>query len=367
MIDAGPSTGRAPFRVLCISGGGARGVLAAAAIAELDKSRRVRLGASAPALIDHFDLVVGTSTGALIAIALAFRTEPERLVDCYRRMAPALFPPRLKWVRLLKAFIGPMCRLDRLRSFAEQLIDASATLGTASCPVVVTAVERVTGRPVCLKTSHHPSLTRDGSMLAVEAALASAAAPIVFEPCSTQDHRTLLDGGLWANNPVLVGLIEARHRFGQQLGSIRIASVGTGKFPFKRGPWYRRQRSALEYVGITGGKMLELVWRGQSEFAVNASRQLLADGALVEVDADLPAAGRGCYEMTDARPDTMHELEELGRRAGQTAAPSFFERFLRDGVAARHISKSESEPNGATVGGVSVGAPAVGTTLATAR
>jgi len=68
---------RQPFRILSLDGGGIRGAFTAAFAAEVEK----RLGRP---LADHFDLIAGTSTGAIIAVALALREPAEKIERFYR-------------------------------------------------------------------------------------------------------------------------------------------------------------------------------------------------------------------------------------------------------------------------------------------
>ena len=73
-----------PFRILALSGGGVRGVFQAVYLARLAKE----LGSP---LQNHFDLIAGTSTGALIGLAVALNVALQRIVDFYSNEAPKVF------------------------------------------------------------------------------------------------------------------------------------------------------------------------------------------------------------------------------------------------------------------------------------
>ena len=68
---------------------------------------------------------------------------------------------------------------------------------------------------------------RDGGVLLSDAILASCSAPAYFDPAHV-DNYLLADGGLWANNPSIIALVEAVSKFGQPIEQVRILSVGTG-------------------------------------------------------------------------------------------------------------------------------------------
>lgn len=76
------------------------------------------------------------------------------------------------------------------------------------------------------KTPHHERLRRDWKIPMVDVAMATTAAPTYF-PAASVDGQRLVDGGVWANNPSLVGIGEAVSMLGVSLGSIRVLNLGT--------------------------------------------------------------------------------------------------------------------------------------------
>ena len=87
------------------------------------------------------------------------------------------------------------------------------------------------------KTGHNPNKTRDDNYKLVDVCLASAAAPIFFpihkqkNPDDENENQYFVDGGLWANNPVLSGLVEALTITSNDGRPIQIVSVGTCEKP----------------------------------------------------------------------------------------------------------------------------------------
>ncbi len=77
------------------------------------------------------------------------------------------------------------------------------------------------------KTPHHPDYEWDADERMIDVALATTAAPTFFQPHST-DNYVLLDGGLIANNPVMVALVDALSCFDIARRQVRILSIGTG-------------------------------------------------------------------------------------------------------------------------------------------
>ena len=73
------------FAVLSIDGGGVRGIFAAAVLANLERDTGTKI-------TDHFDLIVGTSTGGIIALGLGAGLSPEEILACYVENVNSIFP-----------------------------------------------------------------------------------------------------------------------------------------------------------------------------------------------------------------------------------------------------------------------------------
>ena len=82
-----------PFQILALDGGGLKGMFSVAVSAELEKLLKTDLAS-------HFDLIVGTSTGGLIALALGAGKSPSEIVDIYAELGTKVFgqPRRLRRV-----------------------------------------------------------------------------------------------------------------------------------------------------------------------------------------------------------------------------------------------------------------------------
>lgn len=242
------------FRVLSLDGGGVRGIYTASLLQQLalrvgrftgsETVSRVDLGAK-------FDLIVGTSTGSIVGAALAAGVPLEDVVELYRTRSKDIFhsPQPIQrgglWDKIRVAIWalrhGP-CAANRPTALSEALqsVLGDETLeqlyrrrGVALC---VPTVDATTNRAWVFKTPHLKRLTRDNAYRLVDVCLASAAAPIYFpvhgvkDPDGGGQTHWFVDGGLWANNPVLVGLVEALE-VAPPDAHIEVLSVGTGGAP----------------------------------------------------------------------------------------------------------------------------------------
>lgn len=207
------------FRVLSIDGGGVRGVYPAALLAQFEQQL-------AQPIHRFFDLIVGTSTGGILAIGLALGIPARELEGLYRERASAVFPQSYlggarRWMTGRKYATGPL--EDELRrAFGD------AQLGAAKTRLCIPAVDCATGSPRVFKTRHSERFHVDAKLPAYRVALATAAAPTYFPAVPVTGPDAMVDGGLWANNPTMVGIVEATSVLRVPPSSLRVLSIGTG-------------------------------------------------------------------------------------------------------------------------------------------
>lgn len=80
------------FQILSLDGGGIKGIFSAAVLAHLEDDLQIRI-------TDHFDLLTGTSTGGIIALALGRGMRPREVVQFYVENGPKIFPSSV-WISL---------------------------------------------------------------------------------------------------------------------------------------------------------------------------------------------------------------------------------------------------------------------------
>ena len=225
-----------PFRVLSLDGGGIRGLYSAIILNTLlkrFKCENVDFGKG-------FDLIVGTSTGGILATGITAGIPLSQIIQIYRDNGKEIFHDPIpdgkfklfRWIyRNRNTPANDIKKLkDALRKcFGETTLDSLyARRKIALC---VTAVDCVDHAPFIFKTPHTGHLTRDKGYSLVDVCIATSSAPIIFplatapSPEDAEVDKFFVDGGLWANNPVLVGIIEALQLSGGK--PVEIFSVGS--------------------------------------------------------------------------------------------------------------------------------------------
>lgn len=173
-----------------------------------------------------FDLIVGTSTGAIVACALAAAVPLNDVIELYRTHGKFIFPRRLPTAFNFSLFADLIKRPAALRQGSVALQRALSncfkdeTLGRLylkrDIALCITAVNISNHKSWVFKTPHLGRTNhRDDMYTLVDVCLASSAAPIyrsiaaIDVPGGNSGYHAFIDGGLWANNPVLVAMIDA--------------------------------------------------------------------------------------------------------------------------------------------------------------
>lgn len=241
-----------PFRILSLDGGGIRGAFVAAFLADLEQKLNCRIA-------DYFDLLAGTSTGAIIAAALALHVPAARIEEFYRERGPRIFTRRAPlpvdgfWdkqkARFVEAYLAPHgLDFDQLRQSKYEAIElknaldevfGEAKIEDAKTRLVIPAVDLTRGQTIVFKTPHLPNMFRDRHYRVADVLMATTAAPTYFPHAVIDEGSAYVDGGMWANNPSMVAIVEAlkirevANRDLQDLPidqeAIFLLSVGTGK------------------------------------------------------------------------------------------------------------------------------------------
>lgn len=312
------------FKILAIDGGGIRGIYPAKYLAELEEEVE-------EPLCHYFDLIVGTSTGGIIAIALGLEIPAARLLELYKAKGAEIFSRRFPLP--FQMLFRPKYRNDALIAALKDVFE-ERLLGDSRVPLCIPAVDLSTGQTKVYKTRHAPRLTEDWELLAWKVAAATAAAPIYFPAFAVHEHDAKVDGGIWANNPSLVGLVEALS-LGYQLHEIRLLSIGTGEVRFhmdahvaKRAglvQWFCRMIVPSWLKGICKGQSLvELLLSTQSQ-AVHNQVSLLEPKVYQRINSPLTPDKFGLDAVEDCA-----ELEEVARQRAQETKAEIKDLFLKE-------------------------------------
>ena len=310
------TAGNRPRRVLSIDGGGIRGIIPAMVVAHIER----KLNKPAHEL---FDLLVGTSTGGILALGLSrpganrpAQFSARRVVKLYEEQGANIFEYSL-WRKLRT--VGGILDEAYSHEVLEDILGkyfAGATLADCEVPTMVTSYDIQNRRTVFLKSwhgDHQPLLCRD-------AARATSAAPTYFEPkpIDTGDVASvLIDGGIFMNSPSVSAYAEARKLFPDD--PIAVLSLGTGELtqpiPFEEA---RTWGSALRVMSL-----LDCMFDGVSKAADHQMRLFLGE-RYYRLQTSLDTASD---DIDDASAENIGSLKTIARdliKQNEAALVQFF-------------------------------------------
>jgi len=306
------------YKILSIDGGGIRGIIPAAILKEIERRTNKRI-------YQLFDLIAGTSTGGILALGLTTPREfnkngnyalysAEDLLNLYINQGADIFAKS----RTLPSFIP-----DQLASlFCPKYRDTGrdnilhsyfkdAFLVDALTKIFITSYDTVGRVPVFFTNDveqigvSYKKLFKGITMR--QAAIATSAAPTFFPPFELAD-LSLVDGGVYANNPVHLAITESiinsKGRETRTLDDLMVVSLGTGSltrpYPYNK----TKNWGALQWVG----PLIDVAFDAQSEAIASQLEQMFPSDRYYRFQALLTTADD---DMDNTSPRNISDLLEV--------------------------------------------------------
>ena len=352
---------RQPKRILALDGGGLRGILTLAILQKIEDVLRERHGSGKDFRLSHyFDLIAGTSTGAIIAATLSLGKSVEEIRAMYMSLGKKVFQKGLLREGLFRAKYDKARLIDELKG----VYGADTKLGSSALQTGFMAVTKRLDTGSWWPISNNPRGkyfdVRSGGVIGNcdyplwQVVRASTAAPAYFDPedieiAKAEDGTIVsgnfVDGGMSPfNNPSMLAVMYATmdgYRIGWPSGAenLLVVSVGTGRADpkVKRAnlPAENAIKSLLALMEDAGTLQETLLqWMSSSPTARSIDRELddlqhdlvagkpvisylryNVDLAASAVHALNPGIDQGKIESLTAMdaPENMDTLHELGR------------------------------------------------------
>lgn len=317
---------RKPFKILSIDGGGIKGLYSASVLAKIEEKAGKSSG-------ECFDMICGTSTGGLIALGLANGQNAESLVNLYFKDGNKIFPTyENKFARIFnrsivhtlkQTFLFGKYSNKKLKKIIEDTF-GDTKMGQLKNLVCIPSFNLISGMPRVFKYPHKEGdFFMDKNIPLVDVALATSAAPTYF-PIHEYNDFLFVDGGVWANNPSMCGLLEALKYFvgdDKEYTHVEMLSIASVSKP---SGWPAKIRKRRSFIGWKS-KLIEPSMDGQAYFA-----HFFLDTALVRIHKDsiyvriespqLSLAQMPVVEMDRADTKALSTLKTLGEHDGYTSA-----------------------------------------------
>ena len=209
-------------RILALDGGGAKGFYTLGVLEEIE-------GMLGCPLCERFDLVFGTSTGAIIAALIALGHPIATVHDLYRKYVPRILGTKTR-----------SARSRALAVLADEVFD-KVTFDSVKTGVGIVATKWLIERPMIFKSDIRQAHGRKGTfqpgfgVSISDAVQASCSAYPFFErkliTTGAGEEVELIDGGYCANNPTLFAIADAVGPLNKQRSDVRVVNVGVGVYP----------------------------------------------------------------------------------------------------------------------------------------
>lgn len=301
-------------RILAIDGGGVKGMFPASLLATFEDFK-------GESIANYFDLIVGTSTGGVIALGLGLGFSAKEVAAFYEDLGTRIFSGNRLW-RRLRQFVLAKYEHDQLKSVLQSQF-GEKKLGESTSRLVIPALNLENGEVHVFKTAHHPKFERDYKEFAVDVALATASAPTYFPAHILPSGTPLVDGGLYANNPVGLAVVEAISVLGWPRESLRVLSIGCTTSPMSINSARRR---GLGYF-YWGPRVAEAFMTAQSSVAYGTAKLLVGQENLIRVNPTTEA-GRFSLDGTEE----INFLRGLGCTEARKVYPQIKDMFFSDKV-----------------------------------
>lgn len=212
------------FNILSLDGGGYKGLFTISLLEELEKKFN-------KSCFDIFDLFAGTSTGSIIALALASGKSAKEIKEAYLELGPKIFNKKNNFIC---SFFNASYNSKVLNNELSKLY-GNLTLGdiaNLNKKVIVPATNLTTKTTKIFKTDHADLLNQHNRYKLSDIATASSSAPTYFNSFKLKHPENNIyeyysDGGLFANNPTSCAIVEAVSFLNQSINNLRVVSIAT--------------------------------------------------------------------------------------------------------------------------------------------
>lgn len=299
------------FRILGLLGGGSKGVFSLGVLTEVE-------GILGSPLCKHFDLIAGTSTGAIIAALLGLGKTTKEITALYRSHVPTILGAP-----------SSICRGSKLAEMGAEIFKGSK-FDAFQTRVLIVTTNLTHSRPTLFKSYRGAwagaATFEIGFGRTIAEAVAASCAAYPFFPSITLDlngsNQELVDGGFCANDPSLFAIIDALTPLQQNLSDLRLLTVGTGRFASKQvGGFFGwlQKRKAMQVVETS----LETTASTQ-EFCIRALFPTLSWCRIPSSSTD----ARTQANLLETNKATLDKMFECGRIAFRESETQFTTTFL---------------------------------------
>lgn len=284
------------YRILSLDGGGIRGLITAVILAEVEKQINKPLN-------EHFNLIAGTSTGSILAAAVATGRKSQEIIRLYKEKGKRIFPyqsrfsPQRLGLVFQYGFSAPKYSDEGLITVLQEQFGGTRLSDIYESPqLLIVAYDTIGRLPIVFKSWRQEE---DYFKIPLwEACVCSASAPTFFPAhlLQTPNKRySCIDGGIGANNPAACAVAEAI-RLNHSIQEISVLSIGTGDAA-RPIAWEDARGWGLGQWGWQG-RLIDVLFDASSDIHDYITKQVLSSAEI---------ENQGCSRYLRLQPKTMND------------------------------------------------------------
>jgi len=294
------------LRILSIDGGGLRGVVPLLILKEIEKQQGKKIH-------ELFDVIVGTSTGGIIACGLTCTKDGvnpfltiDQLIELYTSKGDTIFPYSKNFFQKvvvgINSIFNPKFSSKGLDGLLEEYF-GDMMLSQTLKPIIVSSYDIKNNEVVMFKTRTAKWSKERFDARLKDVCRGTSAAPTYlpsYEMNFNGKERILVDGGVYINNPAIAAIADIlRSRKGIKLEDIECLSLGTGSYSTSLG-------IKAETWGIANWAqpITTVMMQASSKSVVYECQELLEKYLRVQLEID----DKKRSDMSDSRPATTQYI-----------------------------------------------------------
>ncbi|MDR2233254.1 MAG: patatin-like phospholipase family protein [Tannerella sp.] len=308
------------FRILALDGGGIRGMLPAMIVAELERRLRKATNNADSYISDYFDLIAGTSTGGILSCIYLYnhngrRIEAADAASFYENFGSTIF--RRNCFSFIIRLFDSLYRDKGINGVLDRIF-GEAKLSEAVCNCAIMAYD-ISERKAVIFTRDAARQDDRRDYRLRDIARATSAAPTYFRVAKalsiSGDTSYLIDGGIYANDPSICGIVEAKKTvFGAQdtypkISDMLVVSIGTGKvvksYDYERARKWGVISWAIPVIDMLQSSSAEVV-------SYQVDKLFDSEGSRDQYIRIVPELYDVSHKMDDASPQNIACIKEAG-------------------------------------------------------
>lgn len=296
--------------ILSINGGGVKGFYSLYLLRELYRDKNIS---------DYFDVICGTSVGSIIAICIANKMNLDDIANLFDKFILSIFDNKTRDISIetiimtskeyIQQIQGSKYDVQKLHN-AVLNIFGDKKLKDLEKTVYIPSYCISKNKIVVFSNKTHPEYS------IVDVILASTAAPTYF-PMHMINDDLYIDGGLWANNPSMIGLVESLKN--KNYNKCNILSIGNVNF-FHKIKSLEQLNLGIQYLG----EIFDLIFLSNEQAIQKYTEELskLTNSHYIYMDgtSDFDSLSEITIKLDDSYPDIIKKLKIFGECKGREMA-----------------------------------------------